>query len=440
MTRQPCGHPAACAETPDDPPRDGSTWSCGVCRRDEEIARLRLQLDCGATDDADPIRCGLDAVEGAPYTGVAMCAACEGRALGRQVERLRAVDALLTAERARVERETSEVWQRTLTEALGGRDRVHRAALDAALSAERAKTAAAEAREKRLHAAIGQVIVQSSERPDLSGLMLVYGDIYLTPALDAALAVARKEGASEAAKWPDKNALADAIDGAVPELWEGIQHLAQTTGLPYRDYTRQSVVWRMANAVLSAVESEARRIEAGESCPTCPYGHDPDVREHKLSCPARGRMALPMREAGDKEGALTPGEGGRRVRRHGTVRGRHPVAMEGGSRRVHCVLTLRKSDFDADWYVIERAEHDGREWMEPDNADVEGTAEEMRELARAIRARSSAYFRRCAVAVVGSRVDFWSPRNSTAAGSVALADADALADEIDAKLGKEPTP
>lgn len=61
--------------------------------------------------------------------------------------------------------------------------------------------------------------------------------------------------ASAPARPLDKNALADAIDAAVPELWGGIQRLAETAGLPYPDYKRQAVVWRMVNAVLAAVEA-----------------------------------------------------------------------------------------------------------------------------------------------------------------------------------------
>lgn len=107
-------------------------------------------------------------------------------------------------------------------------------------------------------------------------------------------------------------------------------------------------------------------------------------------------------------------------------------------------LTLRKSDGLDDWYVIERAEHDGRRWMEKtdygfalhtsarfsDNADVEGDGAEMLAVAAAIEARGEYDAKRCAVRVDGDRVEFWSPRNSESPGVVTLAVADALAAEI----------
>jgi len=119
-------------------------------------------------------------------------------------------------------------------------------------------------------------------------------------------------------------------------------------------------------------------------------------------------------------------------------------------------LALRKSDALDDWYVIERADHDGREWMEPFKAggvagaalhcssriepstDVEGTAAEMRAIAVAIRAGANVSFRRCAVAMAGPAVDLWSPRNSRTPGTVSYTDALDLADAIDSALGLEP--
>ena len=101
-----------------------------------------------------------------------------------------------------------------------------------------------------------------------------------------------------------------------------------------------------------------------------------------------------------------------------------------------------------DWYVIERAEHDGRVWLEPtdsggaalrsssrfSDADVEGTAAEMLAIAHAIDAGTSARFKRCAVMVHGSHVELWSPRNSTARGVVSLEDGTELAREIREKV------
>jgi len=97
-----------------------------------------------------------------------------------------------------------------------------------------------------------------------------------------------------------------------------------------------------------------------------------------------------------------------------------------------------------DWYLIERAVHDGKEWWKEDehgasfmrsarisDADVEGTLAEMKGIAKAIRARGDVSYRRCSVSVVGDRVRFSSPRNSEVLGEVPLAVADALADDIE---------
>jgi hypothetical protein len=91
---------------------------------------------------------------------------------------------------------------------------------------------------------------------------------------------------------------------------------------------------------------------------------------------------------------------------------------------IHC--TIRKSDWLADWYVIERKEHGGREWLERigpgalafcrsarlGNADIEGTGEEMRAIASAIIAGEAAGFTRCAVSPRPDGFALWSPRNS----------------------------
>jgi hypothetical protein len=116
-------------------------------------------------------------------------------------------------------------------------------------------------------------------------------------------------------------------------------------------------------------------------------------------------------------------------------------------------LTLRKSEWLDDWYIIERAEHDGREWTEPmggngfalrtsarfSDADVEGAAVEMLGIAAAIERRGEEGFKRCAVSVDGDKASFWSPRNSQTEGVVSLAAADALAAEIRAKLAPTPS-
>jgi hypothetical protein len=111
-------------------------------------------------------------------------------------------------------------------------------------------------------------------------------------------------------------------------------------------------------------------------------------------------------------------------------------------------IVLVKSDSLDDWYVVERAEHDGCQWLEPtgpnsmrfmdsariSDACVEGTAEEMRELAKAIKARGAASFKRCAVRVDGERAYFCSPRNSTTEAEIPLVDADEFADSALAAL------
>lgn len=107
-------------------------------------------------------------------------------------------------------------------------------------------------------------------------------------------------------------------------------------------------------------------------------------------------------------------------------------------------LALVKSDGMDDWFLIEKAEHDGRAWLAPfegggamlmcssrfSDADVEGTAEEMLGIADAITERGAYSARRCSVSIDGDRASFDSPRNSMSAGVVTLAEADALAVEI----------
>jgi len=112
-------------------------------------------------------------------------------------------------------------------------------------------------------------------------------------------------------------------------------------------------------------------------------------------------------------------------------------------------LTVTKSEHIDDWYIIERAEHDGREWWEevdPDthvlrcssrfsDADVEGTGAQIFDIARAIEARGSASFKRCSVEIVGNEARFSSPRNSSADGVCSLDEADELAKLIRVTLG-----
>lgn len=103
-------------------------------------------------------------------------------------------------------------------------------------------------------------------------------------------------------------------------------------------------------------------------------------------------------------------------------------------------LTIIKSDFMGNWYIIERAEHDGRTWLERadhgarvmlssrfSDADVEGDGAEMLEIANAIEKRCAFYAKRCAVRVDGQVARFRSPRNSLIDGECTLEEADELA-------------
>lgn len=92
-------------------------------------------------------------------------------------------------------------------------------------------------------------------------------------------------------------------------------------------------------------------------------------------------------------------------------------------------LTIRKSDWLAGWYVIET--EDGRDVNE---ASVEGSLADMRELATAIKGRASqSCGRRAGVIISGTRCAFYSPRNSGDGGLswFDLANADALVGKID---------
>lgn len=108
-------------------------------------------------------------------------------------------------------------------------------------------------------------------------------------------------------------------------------------------------------------------------------------------------------------------------------------------------LTIRNCDDLGDWYVIERAEHDGRSWIGTrdlpgygpiqslhcssrfSDADVEGTAAEMLAIADAIERRAYVSFRRCAVYADREPVRFRSPRNSIDDGECTYAEAAELA-------------
>lgn len=107
-------------------------------------------------------------------------------------------------------------------------------------------------------------------------------------------------------------------------------------------------------------------------------------------------------------------------------------------------LKLKHCDWMEDWYCIERAEHDGRTWMQEtgpnsmsfmssariSDADVEGCSVEMLAIAEAIENRALESFKRCAVDASTNNVRFWSPRNSRLPGIASWAEAEALAVEI----------
>lgn len=110
--------------------------------------------------------------------------------------------------------------------------------------------------------------------------------------------------------------------------------------------------------------------------------------------------------------------------------------------KVEGALTLHKSEHMEDWYIIERAVHDHKQWMEKteyghalrcssriSDGDVEGPAYEMNAIARAIMNKGYFSAKRCAVNVDKrtNTAEFWSPRNSRKRASVPLAVAEELA-------------
>lgn len=100
-------------------------------------------------------------------------------------------------------------------------------------------------------------------------------------------------------------------------------------------------------------------------------------------------------------------------------------------------LVMRKSELP-DWYVIEREEAPGAYMHSARicDADVEGTAAEMKEIAKAILAAGSVGFKRCAVRVNTATVSLWSPRNSRCPGEVPGDVAIDLAKRMLAELGE----
>lgn len=112
-------------------------------------------------------------------------------------------------------------------------------------------------------------------------------------------------------------------------------------------------------------------------------------------------------------------------------------------------LSLRKSFTPYDWYTIERwVSQEELPQMEEfeqlffrigvsmpiSDAPVEGTKEQMRAIAEAIKARSSVSFRLCSVRVMGEFVYFCNPKHSGRYAEVPLSVADEFADEVLAAL------
>lgn len=107
-------------------------------------------------------------------------------------------------------------------------------------------------------------------------------------------------------------------------------------------------------------------------------------------------------------------------------------------------VILVKSESMDDWFVIERAEHEHRGWMEDvddgdfhyaayrwsgriSDADVEGTAAEMLAIADAIERGESVHFRRCAALVrPDGGYQLNSPRNSQRYGNITAEEAKRL--------------
>lgn len=112
-------------------------------------------------------------------------------------------------------------------------------------------------------------------------------------------------------------------------------------------------------------------------------------------------------------------------------------------------MTLRKSNCIDDWYVIEKAEHDGKEWRERtsgnsssfrstariSDAEVEGTSAEMLAIADAIMGETACSFKRCAVTCRDGYAYLWSPRNSQHPGKVSMEDGRDLAEQIYKVIG-----
>jgi len=95
-----------------------------------------------------------------------------------------------------------------------------------------------------------------------------------------------------------------------------------------------------------------------------------------------------------------------------------------------CLVKPEYCIFGEDWYEIH-----GDPWL-PEC--VEGSAEQMCELALAIRLRDGYRRKRCAMQVVGDRARFTNPRNSVVWVTVPLAEVDKLAELIRQEMHRGP--
>lgn len=113
-------------------------------------------------------------------------------------------------------------------------------------------------------------------------------------------------------------------------------------------------------------------------------------------------------------------------------------------------LILVACDTIDDWWIIERAEHDGQEWEEYSadgtsaatmrsawivDGDIEGYAAEMRDVALAIEQGGSVCFKRCQVTWTPSGYLMGRPRGGSAPVLVTHDVARGLAEDIRSKVG-----
>lgn len=117
---------------------------------------------------------------------------------------------------------------------------------------------------------------------------------------------------------------------------------------------------------------------------------------------------------------------------------------------IKCTV-VRNEDSEWDWWTIERAEHDGREWWEPTEygsrlmtsarlspeACIEGTSADMLAIAAAIEQGASYDAPRCAVRTIANGVELESPRNSDYLVLITQERARELAADIRAKVKVE---